>query len=79
MSTLMHDPVLLPTSGYIMDRATITRHLLSDTRDPMNRKPLTPEMLQPAAELKAEIQQWLAQQRSAKQQQQQQQPEPMRE
>lgn len=25
MSTIMLDPVTLPTSGYVMDRATITR------------------------------------------------------
>jgi hypothetical protein len=26
----MRDPVLLPTSGNIVDRATITQHLLND-------------------------------------------------
>jgi hypothetical protein len=47
MAVLMADPVLLPTSNYIMDRAQITRHLLTDQRDPMNRAPLTPDMLVP--------------------------------
>jgi hypothetical protein len=47
MAVLMTDPVLLPTSNYIMDRAQITRHLLTDQRDPMNRAPLTPDMLVP--------------------------------
>ena len=28
MGTLMRDPVLLPTSGNIMDRQTIARHIL---------------------------------------------------
>lgn len=61
--TLMRDPVILPTSDTVMDRATILRHLLSDERDPINRKPLTPEMLQPATELKARITAWIREQR----------------
>jgi ubiquitin conjugation factor E4 B len=32
--TLMEDPVKLPTSGHIMDRASIERHLLNDPKDP---------------------------------------------
>lgn len=28
MSTLMMDPIILPTSNNVMDRATISRHLL---------------------------------------------------
>lgn len=56
--TLMKDPVILPTSDTIMDRATILRHLLSDERDPINRKPLTADMLVPAEELKARIRTW---------------------
>lgn len=47
MMTLMHDPVVLPTSGKIMDRAVITRHLLNSDTDPFNRQPLTTDMLQP--------------------------------
>lgn len=43
----------------VMDRASITRHLLSDTQDPFNRMPLTVEMLQPNTELKAEIEGWV--------------------
>lgn len=43
----MEDPVLLPTSSTIVDRSTITAHLLGDTRDPFNRKPLSMDMLQP--------------------------------
>lgn len=58
--TLMVDPVILPTSGTILDRSTITRHLLSDSTDPFNRKKLTVEMLEPATQLKNEIEQWQA-------------------
>lgn len=36
MSTIMEDPVKLP-SGSTVDRATILRHLLSDPTDPFNR------------------------------------------
>ena len=47
MNTLMVEPVLLPTSGKVMDRAIILRHLLNSTTDPFSRQPLTVEMLQP--------------------------------
>lgn len=47
MATLMKDPVLLPTSNTILDRATIASHLLTNTIDPFNRMPLTPDMLIP--------------------------------
>jgi ubiquitin conjugation factor E4 B len=66
--TLMRDPVILPTSDTIMDRATILRHLLSDERDPINRQPLTADMLQPATELKAKITAWMREQRENKMQ-----------
>ena len=51
MSELMRDPVLLPTSGNVMDRTHIMRHLLSDGTDPFNRKRLTPDMLVPQVRL----------------------------
>ena len=41
MFTVMKDPVLLPTSKTIIDRATIKSHLLSDSKDPFNRAPLS--------------------------------------
>ena len=47
MCELMEDPVLLPTSGKIMDRKHINRHLLSTQNDPFNRQPLTEDMLKP--------------------------------
>lgn len=51
---LMEDPVRLP-SGYVLDRATICRHLLSDETDPFTRARLTVEMLKPAPEVKEQI------------------------
>jgi ubiquitin conjugation factor E4 B len=64
--TLMEDPVLLPTSKTIVDRSTITSHLLSDSTDPFNRMPLSLEMLQPCDELKQKIQEWKSSKRSKK-------------
>ena len=58
MCELMEDPVLLPTSGNVMDRKHITRHLLSTPNDPFNRQPLTEEMLKPQIELKDRIDRW---------------------
>lgn len=52
---LMTDPVKLPTSGQILDRSTIEQHLLSDPKDPFNRKPLTKNDLIPDLELKQRI------------------------
>ena len=43
----MIDPVLLPTSGTVMDRAVITRHLLNSSTDPFNRSPLSMDQLVP--------------------------------
>jgi ubiquitin conjugation factor E4 B len=43
----MKDPVRLPSSGAILDRATIKSHLLSDAKDPFNRVPLTIEDVTP--------------------------------
>lgn len=57
MDTLMSDPVILP-SGNVMDRATITRHLLNSSTDPFNRQPLTEDMLRPNNELRERILTW---------------------
>ncbi|RDD45100.1 Ubiquitin conjugation factor E4 A [Trichoplax sp. H2] len=59
MNTLMVNPVILPTSGKIMDKATITRHLFSSQSDPFNRLPLQLDDLVPHQELKERIEQWL--------------------
>ena len=47
MDTLMDDPVLLPPSGNIMERAIILRHLLNSQTDPFNRQALTEADLVP--------------------------------
>jgi ubiquitin conjugation factor E4 B len=45
----MKDPVILPSSRAVVDRATIKSHLLSDVRDPFNRAPLKIEEVIPSA------------------------------
>lgn len=64
----MQDPVILP-SGHTVDRAVISRHLLSDNVDPFSRQPLTLEMLLPNDKLRAEIEAWKAARKHDKQQQ----------
>lgn len=59
MSTLMLDPVILPSSNVTVDRSTIARHLLSDQTDPFNRSPLTMDQIRPNDELKQQILLWL--------------------
>lgn len=54
----MKDPVLLPTSGNVVDRMYIHKHLLNDERDPFNRKPLKIAELQDIPDLKKEIEEW---------------------
>ncbi len=46
MCSLIHEPVILPSSKNIMDKSVIVRHLLSDQMDPFNRDPLTIEKLE---------------------------------
>ncbi|XP_061397197.1 ubiquitin conjugation factor E4 A [Musca vetustissima] len=65
MSTLMTDPVILPSSKVTVDRSTIARHLLSDQTDPFNRAPLTMDKVTPNVELKQEIEKWLADKRKS--------------
>ncbi|EAU86067.1 ubiquitin conjugation factor E4 [Coprinopsis cinerea okayama7 len=55
MFTVMRDPVRLPSSKTVIDRATIKSHLLSDSKDPFNRAPLAIEDVIPEPELKAKI------------------------
>nr|XP_009859036.1 ubiquitin conjugation factor E4 B isoform X1 [Ciona intestinalis] len=61
MDTLMRDPVLLPTSGTIMDRSIILRHLLNSSTDPFNRQELKEDMLKPEIGLKQRIDNWIKQ------------------
>lgn len=68
MSTLMVDPVLLPSSRIIVDRSTIARHLLSDQTDPFNRSPLSMEDVIPETDLKNQIQTFLRERREAQKQ-----------
>lgn len=65
MSSIMRDPVLLPTSGSIVDRAVISRILLSDKSDPFNRQLLTEDMLEPDTALKGRIMAFIAERRAA--------------
>lgn len=59
LSTIMTDPVRLP-SGQVVDRAVIERHLLSSQPvDPFTREPLTVEMLVPCDALRREIRLYL--------------------
>ncbi|XP_014284725.1 ubiquitin conjugation factor E4 A [Halyomorpha halys] len=60
MSTLMTDPVILPSSRVNIDRSTIARHLLSDQTDPFNRSPLTMNMVKSNTELREKIETWIA-------------------
>lgn len=63
MSTLMTDPVILPSSKVVVDRTTIARHLLSDQTDPFNRSPLTMDQVKSNQDLKTEIKTWIDQKR----------------
>ncbi|CAG8448174.1 2139_t:CDS:10, partial [Ambispora gerdemannii] len=47
MCHLMEDPVILPESRKTVDRSTITTILLSDSKDPFNRKPLSIDQVIP--------------------------------
>lgn len=48
MFTVMRDPVILPSSKTTLDRSTIKSHLLSDSKDPFNRAPLSIEDVIPS-------------------------------
>ncbi|GBP06467.1 Ubiquitin conjugation factor E4 A [Eumeta japonica] len=63
MSTLMLDPVTLPSSRTTVDRTTIARHLLSDQSDPFNRSPLSMDQVQSNTELKERIRLWIIEQK----------------
>lgn len=64
MSSLMRNPMKLPTSGNVMDKAVISRILLSDKSDPFNRKFLTEDMLEEDVELKKRIEAFIAERRA---------------
>jgi ubiquitin conjugation factor E4 B len=64
--TFMKDPVILPTSGKVVDRATIAQILLNDPHDPFNRKDLTIEMVESATDLKDRMAAWLEEKRAGR-------------
>ncbi|ESK87147.1 ubiquitin fusion degradation protein [Moniliophthora roreri MCA 2997] len=66
MATIMRDPVVLPSSRTIVDRSTIKSHLLSDTKDPFNRSPLSIEEVIPDTALKERIEAFVIQRRKEK-------------
>ena len=48
----------------IRDRSTIKAHLLSDGTDPFNRMPLKLEDVQPADDVREQIESWLRERRA---------------
>jgi ubiquitin conjugation factor E4 B len=68
MQEFMTDPVLLPTSNNIVDRRTITHHLLNNDTDPFNRKTLSIDDVVPAVELKEKMKLWLDAKKAARDQ-----------
>jgi ubiquitin conjugation factor E4 B len=64
LSTFMKDPVILP-SGHVVDRHTISQHLLNNPVDPFNRDPLSIDDVKPATELKAKMELWKEEKRAA--------------
>lgn len=57
MGILMTDPLILP-SGNIVDRSTISQHLLSDETDMFTRRPMKIEDVVPADDLRERIEAW---------------------
>jgi hypothetical protein len=49
----------LPSSKVVVERSTISRHLLSDQSDPFNREPLSMDQVIPNVELKSKIDAWI--------------------
>lgn len=70
LDKLMLDPVFLPSSGVIVDRSTISQHLLNNETDPFNRKPLTLNMVQSCDELRQRISNWMSEQLAKNKEQQ---------
>lgn len=64
MGILMMDPIVLP-SGNIVDRSTISQHLLSDETDMFTRRPMKIEDVVPADDLRQRIDAWKAEKLAA--------------
>eukprot|EP00927_Polykrikos_kofoidii_P048035 TRINITY_DN42273_c0_g2_i1.p1 TRINITY_DN42273_c0_g2~~TRINITY_DN42273_c0_g2_i1.p1 ORF type:complete len:1026 (-),score=241.96 TRINITY_DN42273_c0_g2_i1:68-3145(-) len=60
MEEIMVDPVKLPTSGNVMDRKVIERHIMSSDDDPFTRAPLSVKELIPQTELRNQIHEFCA-------------------
>lgn len=58
LGSLMRDPVLLTSSGRIVDRTVAMQCIQRGGRDPFNGKRLTTQMLAPQPELASRIQAW---------------------
>uniref|UniRef100_A0A0N5B8X5 RING-type E3 ubiquitin transferase n=1 Tax=Strongyloides papillosus TaxID=174720 RepID=A0A0N5B8X5_STREA len=67
MDNVMLDPVKLPSSGQIMDRKNIIKHLLNIQIDPFNRQPLKQEDLIPLPDLQKKIAEWIQEKKKARQ------------
>ena len=79
MSTLMKDPVELPSSKNVVDYMTISKftvnlnitlekHLMNEPNDPFNRSPLTLDQLIPRNDLKQRIEEYKEQKKLQKKQ-----------
>lgn len=60
MNTRMSQPVLLPDSQKVMDRAVILMHLSRSSTDPFTGRSLRPDQLQPLPALQSRIEEWRA-------------------
>jgi hypothetical protein len=58
LGSIMKEPVLLSTSGRIIDRSVAIQCILRGGRDPFNNLKLTMEMLEPQAALASRIRDW---------------------
>jgi hypothetical protein len=75
MSTLMKEPVELPSSNTVIDFMTISKqfltlsftekHLMNDPHDPFNRSPLTLEQLIPRPDIKTRIEEYKEKKRAS--------------
>ena len=63
--SVVQDPVQLPQSRQLVDRATINRQLLNKKVDPFSNTPLTAEQLIEQPELKARIEAWIEERKKA--------------
>ena len=56
---VMVDPVQLPSSKSVVDRATISTHLLGQQNDPFDRSPLSVDQVVSLPDLKRRIEAWM--------------------